>query len=208
MTIVEAYNYFLNGIVDKFGDPSIEASEFTDLFNTCQLAELKDDFKPSEEPTKFENTDVVLMKWKTLIKQISVPNAAQVTWADLETAAGGDIFKLNYVSKDGNYARYVRHNDLGATMKNGYKAPTESYPIWLGYDSYITVLPNTGTLALTVTKYPTKVNLDETNPLLNVDPDLTDAAINSILLRMAEHFGAKIREQSLFVNAGDLQKDE
>jgi hypothetical protein len=31
-------------MVDKYGDPAIEADEFTNTFNQCALAELKDDF--------------------------------------------------------------------------------------------------------------------------------------------------------------------
>lgn len=211
-TVAEVYTAFVNGIVDKFGDASVEPDEFNEILYQCTVAELKDDFNNKNNrpnlPYAFENGDVDLLKWQTLIKEITIANGSTITWYDLEAEAGREIFHINNIFRDNKYARYVRHNDLGATLENGFKAPTATHPIWLGYDNYITMLPAGGNAKLTVTVYPVKAHLDANNPNNNIDPDLTTAAINSILIRMSAFFGAKIREQSLFQNAEEIHTKE
>lgn len=197
-------------MVDKYGDPAIEADEFTNTFNQCALAELKDDFNNRQKRNAkgdpqygMEMSQTDLDKWYTLIFPVTFANhSGTITTAEIEAQLTEKLFHTSTLLRNNNYARYVRHNSYGRHIKNDFLKPTEAQPIWRGFHNYIDVQPSANAnYTLTVWKYPRKILLDETDPANNINPDLTDAAINSIILRMTSMFGAKIREQQLFNDA-------
>ena len=210
MTTLEIYQTFLQIMVDKYGDPSIEANEFTNTFNQCALAELKDDFNNrqnrnanSEPMYGMEMSQTDLDKWYTLVYPITLANhSGTITVAEIETAIGGQMFHTSTLLRNQKYARYVRHNSYGRHIENEFLKPTDEQPTWRGFNNKIDVQPpNNANFELTVWKYPRKIVLDETDPANNINPDLTDNAINSIIVRMTSMFGTKIREQQLVVDA-------
>lgn len=215
MTIQEVYKRFVNTLIDKFGDASIEDFEFSELFNRSALAVLSDQFNNRNKRSEgailayaFEMSQTDLHKWHTLIKEIQVDTDAdgKVPYSDIETALGRGsmLFHINtplvYAEALEQYrkARYVRHNDYAQIIDNTFLKPTIKNPIWRGFDSYIQINPiGVRTCKFTATKYPKKVLLDLATPSNNVDPDLTDVAINDVLVRMEQYFAIKIREVQL-----------
>lgn len=215
MTITEVYTAFVNGLVDKYGDAQITDFEFTELFNTSALQELIEDYKPTDNNTPlqtkgFEASQQMLDKWFTLIKPISVSNPAtgQLLHTTIETAVGGSVFHIDNIFRDGYYARWVRHNDRGIALQNQFKKPTVAHPIWSGYSDYLLIQPVSGDITMTVTKYPRKVVFDDTDPNNNVNPDLTDIAINRILDRMSQRYGVTIREQQLYEDSLQVRSEQ
>jgi hypothetical protein len=72
MTIAEIYTRFVNTLIDKFGDASIEDFEFTETFNRASLAVLSDQFNNKNKrgengtlPYAFEMSQTDLHKWHT-----------------------------------------------------------------------------------------------------------------------------------------------
>lgn len=213
MTIVQAYNYFIQTLVDKYGDTSIEDFEFTSLFNRAQLAVLKDHFNNKSKrgqggilPYAFEMSQTDLHRWMELIQEVEVTTAAtgRVTWAAINAALGADryVFHINTpLVKVGDVykkARYVRHNDYAEHIGNNFLKPRENKPIWRGFEGYLQIDPaGAKDLKLTVTRYPKTVVLDFTTPGNNVDPDISDNAVMDVLARMEQYYGIQIREIQL-----------
>ena len=215
MTIAETYTRFINTLIDKYGDASIEDFEFTETFNRASLSVLSDHFNNKNKrgengilPYAFEMSQTDLHKWQSLIQQITVTSdgTGKITTTAIETAlgVGKKLFHINtpLVSDEANTtkrkARYVRHNDYAQIIVNNFLRPKVGSPIWLGFDGYIQVLPEQAwTSTLTVTRYPKKVKLDLATPVNNVDSDLGDSAINDVLIRMEQYYAVKIREVQL-----------
>ena len=215
MTIAEIYTRFVNTLIDKYGDASIEDFEFTETFNRASLAVLSDQFNNKNKrgengvlPYAFEMSQTDLHKWKSLIQPVTVrsDNTGKITDAIIEEQLTGSkkLFHINtplvYDESDATKrkARYVRHNDYAQIIGNVFTKPKVNRPIWLGYDGYVQVLPEQAwTATFTVTRYPKKVKLDLTTPTNNVNPDLGDSAINDVLVRMEQYYAIKIREVQL-----------
>lgn len=219
MTIVEAYRRFLEVLIDKYGDAAIEAQGFTELFNQAALAELIDDFNNRHrrdaqgevKPYGFEMSQTDLDKWRTLIKEVlSTTNPqGEITITQIETLLGERLFHLSTVLRNGLYARYVRHNSYGRHIKNRHLKPTNAAPTWKGFEDRIRIEPQAvQPIVLTCIKYPKLVVLDENNPANNVDPNLTDIAINSIIVRMSAMYGVQIREPELAQAANQLHQQQ
>lgn len=219
MTIVEVYNRFLQVLVDKYGDAAIEANGFTELFNQAALAELSDDFNNRHRrdasgqviPYGFEMSQTDMDKWRTLIKEVTtVTNTSgDVTIATIEGLIGNRLYHLSTVLRNGKYARYVRHNSYGRHIQNRHLKATNNAPIWRGFIDYVRIEPQAvQPVTLTCIKYPRLVVLDENNPANNIDPDLTDLALNSIIVRMSTMFGVQIREPELTQSANQLSQQQ
>lgn len=216
MTIVEVYKRFINTLIDKFGDASIEDFEFSELFNRGALAVLTDSFNNKNKRGEggmlayaFEMSQTDLHKWHTLIEEVEVvtDSEGKVGFSAIEQAladTNGKVFHINtplvFVESLGRFkkARYVRHNDYAQIIDNSFLKPKIGSPIWRGFDTYIQVNP-VGVLecTFTVTRYPKTVVLDTVTPSNNIDPDLSDSAINDVLIRMEQYFAIKIREVQL-----------
>ena len=219
MTIVEVYKRFLEVLVDKYGDAAIEADGFTELFNQAALAELSDDFNNRHRRTQegkvvpygFEMSQTDMDKWRTLIKEVStVTNVnGEVSIAAIEGLLGERLYHLSTVLRAGKYARYVRHNSYGRHIQNRHLKATNNAPIWRGFDITIKIEPQAvQPVTLTCIKYPNLVVLDKINPANNVDPNLTDLALNSIIVRMSAMYGVQIREPELAQSASQLHKEQ
>lgn len=216
MTIKDTYRLFINTLIDKYGDASIEDFEFTETFNRASLSVLSDQFNNKNKrgengvlPYAFEMSQTDLHKWHTLIEEVEVVTDAdgKVGFGAIEQAladSDGKLFHINtplvYVSSIGRFkkARYVRHNDYAQIIDNSFLKPKTTATIWRGFDSYVQINP-TGVheCTFTVTRYPKKVLLDLTTPANNVNPDLGDSAINDVLVRMEQYYAIKIREVQL-----------
>lgn len=219
MTIVEVYRRFLEVLVDKYGDAAIEADGFTELFNQAALAELSDDFNNRHnrnadgeaKPYAFEMSQTDLDKWRTLVKSITtVTNSSgEVSVATIEGLLGDRLYHLSTVLRNGKYARYVRHNSYGRHIQNRHLKPTNAQPTWRGFHDTIKIEPAAvQPVVLTCVKYPRLVVLDESNPANNVNPDLSDLALNSIIVRMSTMYGVQIREPELTQSANQLSQQQ
>ena len=144
-----------------------------------------------------------LDKWYTLVFPVTfATHSGTITTAEIELQLTEKLFHTSTILRNERYARYVRHNSYGRHIENEFLKPKETAPIWRGFHNYIAVEPTANAnYKLTVWKYPRKIFLDENDPANNINPDLTDIAINSIILRMTSMFGAKIREQQLVNDA-------
>lgn len=219
MTIVEVYNRFLEVLIDKYGDAAIEATGFTELFNQAALAELSDDFNNRHRraqdgqvlPYGFEMSQTDLDKWYTLVKEILTTTnvSGEITITQIEGLLGNRLYHLSTVLRNGKYARYVRHNSYGRHIQNRHLKPTNNQPTWRGFADRIRIEPQAvQPIVLTCIKYPRLVVLDENNPANNVDPDLTDLALNSIIVRMSTLYGVQIREPELAQSAAQIHKEQ
>lgn len=216
MTIEQVYKRFINTLIDKFGDASIEDFEFTELFNRSAIAVLTDQFNNRNKrvengllPYAFEMSQTDLHKWQSLIEKISIntDNTGKLTIASIETAlttGSKKLFHINtpLVSDETDTtlrkARYVRHNDYAQIITNNFLKPKASKPIWMGFYDYIQVLPEQQWKAtFTVTRLPLPVKLDFADATNNINPDLSEQAINDVLIRMEQYFAIKIRETQL-----------
>ena len=210
--IVEIYKWWLE-IIDKAGDPSWEDFEWSAQFNMATIALIKDEHHnlhnrsdKAKVPYGFENTSIDLMKWHPQIKpfEIDTDNNGRVLWDSLESAFDNrEVFQINSMDlNDGakwNYVRYRRHNDSGRLRENIFKTPSIDKPTWVGFSDYIQFEPIAKhKIRFSLFLYPIEANIDFEDPAKNIDTDLTKSAILSVLFRMAQINGIKIREQQLY----------
>lgn len=206
---IDIYKWWLE-IIDKAGDPSWEDFEWSAQFNMACVSVIKDEYHNlhnrgdnAKIPYAFENTSIDLVKWHPQIKPINIitSNVGIVMWDNLEIAVGGrEIFHINSIElKDGEYVRYRRHNDNAKLRQNIFKKPLLTRPTWIGYSDYIQIEPKqVHELNISVFVYPIEINIDFQDSANNIDTDLTKSAIMSVLFRMAQLNGIKIREQQLY----------
>lgn len=211
MQVTDIYNKWLE-IIDKSGDPSWEDYEWTIQFNTATEVLLKDEFnnihnrqQRSAVPYGFENTDIDMMKWKNQILPLTATSSAdgKILWTALEQ--NKEIFHINSIERkiDGEWilvpVTFKRHNDRARLNRNYFTKPKENNPYWMGFSSYIQFEPeDKAEYRFSIFYYPKKVKIDFTTPSNNIDSDMTTSAINSVLFRMAQLNGIKIREQQLY----------
>lgn len=204
------YNRF-NVIVDRAGDPSITDTEFTQGYNLNALSVFKNRFgndnlrnQQGGVPFAWEMSDTDTVKWQPLIKSNTATTDinGKIDNSAIEALIEGKIYHIRFDRKnslgDFRYCRFVRHNDYGIQQQNDFKKGSEMFPIWRGFDTYFQVEPKAvRDIVITAIKYPKEIVLDFTDPLNNVDTDLTDSAIDEVLWRMASQYGVSIRDQQL-----------
>lgn len=224
MDITKVYKRFINTLIDKYGDASVEDFEFTELFNRAALSVLSDQFNNKNKRGEngilayaFEMSQTDLHRWHTLIEEVEVVTDinGKVGYGAIEQAlqdSNGSVFHINtplvYVESIGRFkkARYVRHNDYAQILDNAFLKPTDKKPIWRGFDDYIQINPEgERECTFTVTRYPKKVVLDTITPSNNVDTDLTEIAVNDVMVRMEQYFAIKIRETQLYETASNQE---
>jgi len=216
MLITDTYKRFVNTLIDKYGDASIEDFEFTELFNRAAPAVLADQFNNKNKRGEkgvlqyaFEMSQTDLHKWQSLVQSVTLDTDAtgKVTIQAIEALLSGSqkLFHVNtpLVKSEQNTtyreAHYTRHNDYARIIANTFMKPTDKKPVWLGFDGYIQVFPEqTYTTKLTVTRLPKSVKLDFVTPTDNVDSDLSEMAIQDVLIRMEQYYAIQIRETQLY----------
>lgn len=226
MIITDTYKLFISTLVDKYGDASVEDFEFNELLQRATLAVLSDQFnnrnKRKEDgvlPYAFEISQTDMHKWHTIIQEVDIEtdDAGKVDWTAVEALLIGSkkIFHINtplaFVESKEDYkkCRYLRHNDYAEFIDNDFIKPTTEEPMYRGFGTYIQIDPKVKTkLKLTVTRYPVIAKLDDTTPSNNIDSELTDVALNDVLIRMEQYFGAKIREPQLYQTASDQENKQ
>lgn len=220
--IVEIYRWWIE-IIDKAGDPSWEDFEWSAQFNMATVSLLKDEFhnihnrgENAKTPYAFENTSIDLMKWHPQIKPFDsdTDNDGRISWLTIESAFNNrELFQINSIDlKNGDkweFVRYRRHNDVGRLRENVFKKPSIERPTWCGFSDYIQFEPIVATkVRFSLFFYPVEANIDFVDSTKNIDTDLTKSAIMSVLYRMAQLNGIKIREQQLFEMASVQETKE
>lgn len=210
--IVEIYRWWLE-IIDKAGDPSWEDFEWSAQFNIATVLVLKDEFhnlhnrgENAKTPYAFENTSIDLMKWHPQIKpfESQTDTNGRILWDVIENAFNNrELFQINSIDlKNGEeweYVRYRRHNDIGRLRENVFKKPSIEKPTWAGFSDYIQFEPMAkNDIRFSLFLYPIEANIDFLDDTKNINTDLTTSAIMSVLFRMAQLNGIKIREQQFY----------
>lgn len=152
-------------IIDKYGSPTIQDSEWVGHLNTAQYEALNRVIPDNEGGQLNLETDAnVLENFKQLIYPVTTtPSSGLISLSTLtsliRTASGDatcDLFRiLNIGKSDGTVIKFVKHNNLYTYKSNSFKSPSDDFP-WFtilatGYQLY----PSIGTTVnLTVMKTP------------------------------------------------------
>lgn len=164
MTTQQLVNYF-SVLQDKYGSPNLIDSEIVSFLNHATNEWLNRLVPDSQGGVvNFEEDSNVTAQIKPLIYTVSLNsnsgglltttaiNAALVTASEV----GAEMFRPMSVVVGTDVIRYVKHNNIGAYLRNSYKEPTAAYRLYTQIAGGLQVYPNTTTnsVSLTLIKKP------------------------------------------------------
>src|SRR5882672_6268661 len=125
-------------IIDKYGSPTIQDSEWVGHLNNAQYEVLNRVIPDNEGDTfDFERDSNVLENFKPLIYPVStIPVSGLISVSVLDalirTASGDntcELFRvLNIAKSDDTVIKFVKHNNLYTYKANSFKAPANDFP--------------------------------------------------------------------------------
>lgn len=186
-------------IIDKYGSPTIEDTEWVGHLNAAQY-EVMNRVIPDQEggSLNFEADANVLENFKPLIYPVTtIPVTGLITLTVLNgliQAASGDntceVFRiLNIAKADDTVIKFVRHNSLYTFKSNVFKAPADDFPWFTILATGYQIYPSIGTtVKLTIMKTP--LILTNTGESLEFE----DYVVDQIILQAVKLAGVGIRD--------------
>lgn len=154
-----------------------------------------------------ESTSSSLEKiWPLILEDLTLSSDASgfISFDSIEGAinsvTGGNYTVLHTlnISKDGNYIRFVRHNDFYRHNKNSFKAPVSSYPTFRISRNGLTVNPTgVNSYKVSVVKSPKLMEFNFFGDPLNVSSELPESTHNEIMSIALEFAGLSSRDEAL-----------
>ncbi len=189
-------------IIDKYGSPSIQDSEWVGHLNAAQYEALNRVIPDNEGGTiNIEADSNVLENFKVLIYPVTTtPVSGLISLTTLQTllqTVSGDptcdVFRvLNIAQQDDTLIKFVKHNNLYSYKANAFKRPETGFPsftiIATGYQIY----PSIGTtVKMTLMKTP-KI-LTNTGESL----EFTDYMVDQVILFAVKLAAPGIRDEEV-----------
>jgi hypothetical protein len=182
-----------------------------DLFiNKVLFSFLQGQKKVQESPmigSGIESTSSSLEKiWPLVLEDLIVSSDASgfISFDTIEgainSATGGGFTVLHTlnISKDGNYIRFVRHNDFYRHNKNSFKTPTATYPTFRISRNGLTINPTgVGSYKVSVVKSPLLMEFNSFGDPLNVSSELPETTHNEIMSIALGFAGLSSRDEAL-----------
>jgi hypothetical protein len=210
MTTAELVSYF-SVLQDKYGSPNVISTEIVSFLNHATNEWLNRLMPDSEGGVvNFEEDSNVTAQVRPLIYTISISTDSNGLLTDtaintaLSTAVGSaaTIFRPMSIVVGTSPAKYVKHNNIGAYLKNSYKAPTTSFRLYTDISAGYQFYPqSTTSLSFTLMKAP-RVLVSG-----SVDPEFDDYVMYNILSIALSYAGIATRDGELqqLIQSNSLQ---
>ncbi len=210
MTVADMHLFF-DLICDKVGSDYFTPSQ-KDVFLNTSMDSVGNDYfynikkKAQIEavpPYGFEMSQLVSEVFWPVIEEIHINtnSSGEISLEDVNELISNSSFQhlinVAVVSSCGDDfvpCRFIRHNDFFRQLRNAFKEPTETYPVFRYISNKIRINPIGSRAAiLTIIRRPERISLDG-----EVNCELPEFLHNEILFRATTYTGLSIREQDLY----------
>lgn len=197
MTTTQLVNYF-SILQDKYGSPNLVNTEIVSYLNHATNEWLNRLVPDSQGGVvNFENDANITAQIKPLVYTFSVnsDSSGLLTESAINTAlvsaseAGATYFRPMSMVVGTNVVKYVKHNDIGAYLRNSYKEPTTTYRLYTEIANGLQLYPQSSTtVSLTVMKKPRVLVYG------SIDPELEDYVLYNVLMIALSLAGVSTRD--------------